>query len=257
MSRKQKQEKPQQGKRVHQPDASGGGLSITGALAVIGTVVMLPMAVLFIAVWLAGWQLGVVRTGSMEPALPTGSMIVTSPITADEVETGMILEFVDPQNERRIITHRVIEVQRDAGGQVRFVTKGDANAERDTAEVPAENVRAKVRWHIRGLGSLMWKMRWPNSLVFVAAPLILVIASSALKRRKGDASAGAVRAAGGTRVASPPGSEPVACGSCAVVIDSVDRYCRNCGTRRYQRPSRPRRRTADASPEGDRVLVDA
>lgn len=199
-----------------------GGVSVTGTLAVLGTVVMLPLALTFLGVWLAGWHLGVVRTGSMEPALPTGSMIVASPITADEVEAGMIVEFVDPDDGDRIITHRVVEVQRDPGGSVQLVTKGDANREQDTAPVPAENVRAEVRWHITNLGSLMWALRWPRSLAFVLVPLVLVVGSALASRARGRS--------------APAVGEPVPCAACASAVDAADRYCRSCGVRRRRVP---------------------
>ena len=161
------------------------GSTITGGVAIIATIVMLPVALLFVIVWLAGWQLGFVQTGSMDPVLPTGSMIVSSPISADEAEVGMVMQFVDPRDNSRMITHRVIEVRRDDTGQLSFVTKGDANADRDTDEVPAENVRAEVRWHVKGLGSLLWAVRWPRSLGFTLVPLLLVGVGMLLGRREG------------------------------------------------------------------------
>ncbi len=220
------------------------GSTVTGGVALIATIVMLPVAMLFVIVWLAGWQLGFVRTGSMDPVLPPGSMIVSSPMSADEVEVGMVMQFVDPRDNGRMITHRVIEVNRDDAGQLSFVTKGDANVDRDTDEVPAENVRAEVRWHVKHLGSLLWAVRWPRSLGFTLVPLLLVGLGLLLGRRD-DAPTGDRARRAGSVIESP-----APCTGCHVVIDEVDRYCRRCGTRQpvHRRPPTPG--------QGETALVD-
>ena len=225
------------------------GSRATGVLSVLLVVAMLPVAVLFIVVWLAGWQLGFVRTGSMEPALPTGSLVVMSPVTADEVEAGMVIEFVDPRDENKHITHRVVRVQRDDSGNLSFVTKGDANSDRDTAEVPPENVRSKVRWHVGGLGLVLWQLQWPRALVFVLVPVMLIGLSTIFRLAAGahEASPGAAVTAAASSGGKAPRWGPVACLACRVVIDEADRYCRVCGTRQIAAPAG----SADRGPPAD------
>ena len=203
---------------------AGGG--VTGVLAVLLALLMLPVALLFVVVWVSGWHLGFVRTGSMEPMLPTGSLVVLSPITADEVAAGMVIEFADPENPDIVITHRVVRVQRDDAGNLSFVTKGDANRERDTNEVPPENVRAKVRWHVGGVGRILWELRWPRSLVFVLVPLMLIAVGAIFRlAARGDPEDPAEGA---------DADELAACTACRVTIGSADRYCRQCGVRQHR-----------------------
>jgi signal peptidase I len=193
-----------------------------------------PLAIVILATWLAGWHFGIVRTGSMEPVLATGALIVASPITADDVEAGMIVEFVDPADRSRLITHRVVDVNRDPEtGRTTFRTRGDANAAVDTQPVPPENIRSEVRWQVPGLGALIWKLRWPYTLLFLAIPLGLVGAAALVRRdAEDDSSAGA-----GER-------SVVGCISCPASLEARFRYCPYCGIRqRLATP--PARRPVD------------
>lgn len=110
-----------------------------------------------------------VRTGSMEPTYPVGSMTVVEPIDASEVLPGMALSFIDPSGPGQVVTHRVVRVIRQDTGLF-FETQGDANATPDPELVPARNVRGKVRWHVPHLGSGAWALRGAR------APLALVVA---------------------------------------------------------------------------------
>ncbi len=114
-----------------------------------------------------------VRTGSMEPTYPVGSMTVVEPIDASEVLPGMALSFIDPSGRGQVVTHRVVRVIRQDSGLF-FETQGDANATPDAELVPARNVRGAVRWHVPHLGSGAWALRGAR------APLALVVAPGVL-----------------------------------------------------------------------------
>jgi signal peptidase len=131
---------------------------------------------LFLLPRLLNWDLQVVTSGSMEPALPVGSMTFVEPTAADHVTVGDMLAYRLPAEPTKQVTHRVVEVVRE-GGSLSFVTKGDANDNPDSDIVPAENVIGKVRWDIPYLGYLAERLRTPQGfLVFVGIPGILIIA---------------------------------------------------------------------------------
>lgn len=90
-------------------------------------------AVLLIAVFgllaamLLGYRFLVVRSGSMEPALRPGDVIVTRVARPETILAGDIVTFRDASRGERLITHRVVQaVPRD--GYVEFETRGDANS---------------------------------------------------------------------------------------------------------------------------------
>jgi signal peptidase I len=157
---------------------------LSAAFAILSLVVLLPLAAFLVSVWLLGWQLQSVQSGSMAPTYPVGSLLVIAPIDASRVETGMPIVFVDPELPGRLVAHRVVNLA--PGTAVAFLTQGDANATRDPFPVPARNVRGYVQWHITGLGTLMDYLQWPNSFILlVVLPAALLVATEARTRLRG------------------------------------------------------------------------
>ena len=146
--------------------------------------VLLPLATFLMAVWLLGWQLQVVLSGSMAPTYPVGSLLVVGQIDASEVEPGMAVAFIDPLSPDRIVTHRVIGPA--PGETLQFRTQGDANAMPDAAPVPARLIRGRVLWSIPGLGDVLPWLQWPRGfLVLVLVPGALLLLSELQVRRRG------------------------------------------------------------------------
>lgn len=142
------------------------------ALAVTVSV-LLPLATFLVAVWLAGWQLQNVLSGSMSPTFPVGSLLVTGQLDATAVAVGMPIVFEDPREPGRLVTHRVVAVA--AGTELAFITRGDANAANDPIPVPARLVRGRVLWHVTLLGTVLEWLQWPRSfLLMVALPAALL-----------------------------------------------------------------------------------
>jgi signal peptidase len=145
-------------------------------------VVVVPVAIFLVAVWLQGWQVQEVRSGSMAPTYPVGSLLVTAPIDASQVKPGMALVFEDPAVSGRIVTHRV--VSRVPGEDLQFWTQGDANALRDPVPVPARSVRGRVLWQVNHLGGLLAWLRWPRSLLLLVVLPGLLLATSEWRARR-------------------------------------------------------------------------
>ncbi len=78
-----------------------------------------------------GHQVYYVLSGSMEPTLPTGSIIIVKDITIEtKLSLGDIITFKMPYNEDILVTHRINEVINE-NGQLVYRTKGDANPIQD------------------------------------------------------------------------------------------------------------------------------
>lgn len=74
-----------------------------------------------------GHHLETVVTGSMQPVIPIGAMVMTERVPAAQLRTGDIIAFPQPCTASRIIVHRIVHDELDASGQVAVRTKGDAN----------------------------------------------------------------------------------------------------------------------------------
>jgi signal peptidase len=137
----------------------------------------LPLLVAMASVWGRGWTLANVRTGSMEPGIPPGSMVVLDPVDPADVEQGSVIAFRDSRVGGEVTTHRVLEVLHQAGGLF-FRTQGDANPGPDGEPVPARAVVGEVRWRVRGLGALVEAIgRRSAQLALVGVPLGLLVGS--------------------------------------------------------------------------------
>ena len=82
-----------------------------------------------------------VVSGSMEPTIPTGSMVLVRKVDASAVQVGDIICFYsnDPQIEGMPNTHRVTEI-RAKGGTLSFITQGDASETPDPYPVYADRL---------------------------------------------------------------------------------------------------------------------
>ncbi len=101
---------------------------------------------------LAGLRPMFVRSGSMAPAIGTGSLVVAHRVPVDEVQVGDVVSMTTPEGSR--VTHRVVE--RGAAG---LVLRGDANATVDPGSY-AGPTADRVFAHVPGLG---YAVGWASS----------------------------------------------------------------------------------------------
>ena len=92
-----------------------------------------------------------VRSGSMDPAIATGDVIVTKSISPTEARVGDVVTFVDPEGSGSLITHRVRAI-RQQGDRTAVVTRGDANNAFERWSVPSDGSIGQVAYRIPMLG---------------------------------------------------------------------------------------------------------
>ena len=121
---------------------------------------------------IAGYKLYIVLSGSMEPALHTGSMALVQPINTNNLIINDIITFKVTDGSDQLVTHRIVTVI--PGALVSFATKGDANDANDPQPVLATAVVGKVSKTIPYVG---YTMNFARSKVGL---LVLVILPGAL-----------------------------------------------------------------------------
>jgi signal peptidase len=115
-----------------------------------------------------------VLSGSMEPVIHTGDVVISSPIAAVEARPGDIVTFRDPSDSRRLITHRLRSMEL-RGGSVRAVTKGDANNTAERWSVPAGATVGRVVVRVPRAGYALAAVRGPwGKLLLVVVPAVLL-----------------------------------------------------------------------------------
>lgn len=132
------------------------------------------------------WSSYVVRTGSMDPAIAVGDVVVGRPFTASEkVPVGRVMIFEPPVgsgtgSDLRI--HRVVaSLEHD-----QYTTAGDANASNDAAPVPRENFRARGILRVPYVGL---PLVWLSSRQYLKVAVWLIVTALLLAmsfRRDGE-----------------------------------------------------------------------
>jgi len=114
----------------------------------VAAVVLLAALFLGTHISLFGYEVKVVQSGSMEPAIQVGSIVIIVPETAYKV--GDVITFGPDTRKQIPITHRIAEVT-DGG----FVTKGDANENTDPQPVAERDVIGRVAYSVPYIGHVV------------------------------------------------------------------------------------------------------
>lgn len=120
----------------------------------IGTILLVLLAAACIPLTLprlAGYQIYSVISGSMEPAVPVGSLVYIKTMEPADMQEGDVIAYYAARDSASIITHRVVE-NRVLMGEL--VTKGDANQAADVNPVPYDHFIGKVQYSVPGVGKL-------------------------------------------------------------------------------------------------------
>ena len=137
----------------------------------------------------------IVKSGSMHPTIPAGSLIICREADPQEVKKDYIIAFFDPESRgKSIVTHQVAALEREIDpitGEaytVAYKTKGEANDIGDRLAVPTENlVGVYVDICFPGIGALLLFMQTTvGMLICVFVPIGGFIAYEVLRRKKAD-----------------------------------------------------------------------
>ncbi|HEX6261649.1 MAG TPA: signal peptidase I [Actinomycetota bacterium] len=149
------------------------------SLVVLGTLTILLFVM--VTMMVAGFRFLVVRSGSMEPAIGTGDVVVVKTVRPGEVAPGDVVTFRDATREGSLVTHRVVSVER-RHGRYDFVTRGDANTGQERWSVGAEGTIGVVRSAIPMVG---YPLHWLGSATVRVVLLVggSILVGGALLRR--------------------------------------------------------------------------
>ncbi len=103
----------------------------------LAAVLGLVMLGITVSAQVSGLRPLVVKSGSMEPTIPTGGMVLVRTISATAIRVGDVVAVERPDHTR--VTHRVLAV--DLQGRTASLTlKGDANEDPDPVPVTVAEV---------------------------------------------------------------------------------------------------------------------
>lgn len=185
------------------PKAPRLGRLLGPTLSLLTWIYLYLVVVLAVWVWavsaVSGWSPVTVTTGSMEPAIRRGDVLLVAPLDEPAAQNSIITY----EQRGQLVTHRVFSVNNDG-----YVTKGDANPTPDSQVVAFEDAQGVTRLVVPfiGLPVVWWQdgntvalLAW----VVASAGAIGLAASSLRGGRQSNARATSVmsqRAIRGVRV---------------------------------------------------------
>lgn len=114
------------------------------------------------------YDLYIVRSGSMEPAINVGDMVLAGPVGTGGIKPGVIISYEAGKN---LITHRVLSIDGNT-----LITKGDANKEPDPNPVRLSQVQSRYIFRIPYVGYVAGFLRTrPGWLLSIVLPSIVLV----------------------------------------------------------------------------------
>ena len=117
---------------------------ISGVLYTVLVTLLLCVAGLFLASLLpipGNIEVKIVKSGSMEPAIHTGSVVIVKPESSYGI--GDVITFGADTKAKIPTTHRIVSI-REENGTTYFATKGDANEDPDPQETPRNAIETPL-----------------------------------------------------------------------------------------------------------------
>ena len=137
-----------------------------------------------------GIRMLVVKSGSMEPAIKTGSLVIDKELSNYSIND--IVTYKNRENPNETTTHRIVD--EEIQGNIKlFTTQGDANGSPDSEKVTQDRILGKVIIDIPILGYIVAFARtWPGVIILIIIPATIIIydeinkIKNELKKRKGE-----------------------------------------------------------------------
>ena len=124
-----------------------------------------------------GYSVYRVSSGSMEPELSIGDVILTEEVDGESLKKGDIITYSGTEGNyaNKVITHRIEDIQ-EVNGQLLFTTKGDANMEADPI-IHEGQILGKMAFKVPIVGALYSFFITPYGLVVVLLVILLAFSN--------------------------------------------------------------------------------
>lgn len=144
------------------------GLVALAVVSILGGLILAATALPLVA----GWERVVLTSGSMQPLIDPGDVVLTTK-PVHPLDHGEVIVFKNPTKPGSFITHRVVENLPDGS----YRTKGDANAQADVFPVTQENVVGRGVTLVPAVGlPVIWARQGHPVLAGAVVMLVLLLA---------------------------------------------------------------------------------
>ena len=128
-----------------------------------------------------GYKPFIVLSGSMEPIIKIGDLVIIKDCPIEQLKEGDIIAF---RNGTSVITHRIVEITEEKNEKV-IITKGDNNSSEDRYPVVYSDVEGLYIYRIPKIGHFaMFLQTTLGAIIFISIPFILFIITDLVQRKK-------------------------------------------------------------------------
>lgn len=126
-----------------------------------------------------GMKTYIIVSGSMEPNLKIGDIVIVKETKQEELKVGDIISFRQGQS---VITHRINEISEE-----KYITKGDNNNTIDDEQIDYKQIEGKVEKVIPTVGKIALILHQKNAIIVVIILVyIYILYTSMIKRKKAN-----------------------------------------------------------------------
>ena len=129
----------------------------------------------------------IIVSPSMVPTIHVQDAIIIQRVEPGDIKQGDIISFLgtDSYYSGKVITHRVIGIEKSSDGQFLYRTKGDNNNVADGSLVNEDNIYGKVIFRIPMLGYVrQFLMTYFGWILCIVLPFLYLILSEVVRVRK-------------------------------------------------------------------------
>ena len=126
------------------------------------------------------YKLMIVQSGSMEPAIKMGSVVIVKPLStssgqAGDYKIGDVITFGPSTKTKAPTSHRIFDIK-VVNGEPVYITKGDANNAPDSTEIQKKDIIGKVLFSIPYIGYAVIFAKKPLGFgLIIIVPAVLII----------------------------------------------------------------------------------
>lgn len=129
-----------------------------------------------------GLKLYTVVSGSMEPNIPVGAIVISREVEPQTIELNDVIIFKASNDSSTMITHRVVDIKEEDD---EFITKGDNNKDIDINPVNYSQLAGKVVFSLPILGYFYYFLgSLGGKIIMVGVLALLIILSIVLDNSK-------------------------------------------------------------------------
>ena len=143
---------------------------VCGLLNAIVILSLALIAILLLVPTVLGYKSMAVISGSMEPDIPVGSVVIVRNVMQETLKKGDVITY--QIGEGTMVTHRIDHINKD---KEEIITKGDANDTADANPVKYDSVVGKMAACIPLLGYISIYIKTPLGIAAVCGVVIVLI----------------------------------------------------------------------------------